>query len=346
MPQPSSEQWLELYEAFREFCALYPWAYFDDDDLVAVENPANGEMGYCAVMGSGGIERGLAMYRGDEGLAGYLGLLSGAFDGESEEMLDLSNVLYASLADREELTKEERDIIRGLGLRYRGRGRWPMFQAVKPGFMPSSLQADEAEFLAAALRGMTDYTATVIKSGVSVEYAGNVEENVRLVLTRYLVNGEWHNRWEPLMFPLPPPSPDYPDQERLQRLAESKPRTDSVWELSIFYLHLPVGQDSEGRLYFPTSSLLVEADSGIVIPELLSEPDPSDTDRQEMLVKQLEALPGLPAEIVVNAPRIGHIVEPVATPLGIPIYVGETPALWAVKDELQGTLDDVLPDFC
>ena len=346
MPQPTREQWLELHEAFREYCGLYPWAHFDDEDLVAVENPASGETGYCVVMGGGGIERGLAVYRGDEGLVAYLGLMSGAIDGESEEILDLNNVMYASLADREELSKDERDLIRDLGLRYRGRGRWPMFQAMKPGFMPSGLQADDAEFLALILRSMADHTASVISNGAPVEDAGDIDDDIALLLTRSLVNGEWRNRWEPLMLPMPPPTPEYPDPERLRRLADSKPRTNSVWELSIFYLHLPVGEDSEGRLYFPTSSLLVEADSGVVLPELLLEPEPSDTDRQELLVKQLEALPGLPAEIVVNAPRVGRIVEPVTAPLGIALSVDETPALWAAKDQLQEALDGSLPDFC
>ena len=346
MSKPVPEQWLELHQAFREFSDLHPWVCFDNHDVVAVEDSGSGETGYCVVMGGGGIERGLAVYRGDEGLVGFLGMMTGAFDAESEETLDFSNVIYASLTDREELTKEERDEIRKLGLRYRGRGRWPLFQAMKPGYMPSGLQSDEAALLTSALRCMSDLTSAVLKGEISLDQADDSDTHIQQILVRSFRNGVWHNRWEDLEFPLPPASPDYPDLERLQRLADSKPRTESVWELSIFFLHLPVGQDSEGRLYFPTSSLLVEADSGIVIPELFSGPDPSDTDRQEMLVKQLEALPGLPAKIVVNAPRIGRVVESVTAPLGIVLSVDETPALWEAKDQLQDAITGDLPEFC
>ena len=294
--------------------------------LVTIEHPSGDEKGYCVVLGNGGIEHGLVVYRGDEGLACYLGMVTGAIDDESEEMLDMTNALSALLADRDEVPKDDRDLIRSLGLRYRGRGRWPLFQAMKPGYLPSGLQADEAAFLAIALRSMTELASSVEKIEVTLGLEDERESKTDLFLTRSLVNGEWQNRWESLLFPVPPPSPDYPHLERLQRLADSKPRTGSVWELSIFFLHLPTGQDSEGRLYFPTFSLLVESGSGAVVPDVFMGPNPSDTDRQELLVRQLESLPELPSEIVVNAPRIGRIVESVTAPLGITLSVGETPA--------------------
>ena len=86
VPEPNAEQWLELHEAFREYCGLYPWANFDDTDLVAVEIPGREEKGYCIVLGSGGIEQGLAVYRGDDGLAGFLAVMSGLVDPGSTDV--------------------------------------------------------------------------------------------------------------------------------------------------------------------------------------------------------------------------------------------------------------------
>jgi len=339
MAEPSSEQWLDLHEAFREYCQAAPWQFFDDTHLVTVEHPSGEEKGYCVVLGSGGMEYGLAMYRGDEGLAGYLMLMTGALELGSLESLDATNALSAMLADREELSKAERDTIRGLGLRYRGRGRWPLFQTFRPAYLPWGLEDGEAVFLTWALRCMTDLASLVEKGELTFDR----EDNPDMFLTRTFQNGEWHNRWEPILFPLPSPAPDYPDVERLQRLADSKPRTDSVWELGIFFLHAPAREERGGRPHFPVSAMLVETDSGFVIPELFMGPDPSDTDRQEMLVKLLETLPGLPSEIVVGTPRLAQLAESVTGPLGIALSVDETPALWSVREELLGSLEEGVP---
>ena len=335
MGEPSREQWLELHEAFREYCQAAPWEWFDDLDLITVEHPSAEHKGYCVVLSSGGIEYGLAVYRGDVGLVGYMGLMSGAIDSESEDMIDYTDSVSAILADRDLLPKADRDTIRSLGLRYRGRGQWPLFQAAEPGYLPWRLEADEAVFLAIALRCMTDLTLLVKKGELRLERVDGQDQ----FLTRTFDNGEWLNHWEIIPLPVPPPVPDYPDLERLRRLAEAKPKSGSTWELSIFYLHMPVIERRGERPYFPVLALLVDADSGFAFPELSSESNPPDADRQEMLVKILEALPAMPSEIVVNAPRTAALVESVTAPLGIELSVDETPALWSVQEAFLNTTD-------
>ena len=336
MDEAKLGQWLELHEAFREYCQASPWQWFDDTDLVAVEHPSVEGRGYCVVMGSGGMEYGLAVYRGDEGLAGYLGLMSGAVEAGSLESLDATNALSAMLADREELPKADRDIIRGLGLRYRGRGRWPLFQSFTPGYLPWRVDADEADFLAIALRSMTEATSLVESGELKPDEAGS-----GMFLTLSFHDGHWHNHWESLLFPMPPVAPDFPDTGRLQRLADSKPRTDSVWELSIFNLHAPVREERGGRPHFPVFAIFVHTESEFVLHEQFMGPGPSDADRQGLLVRLLETIPVLPSEIVVSAPRMAQLVESVAVPLGIELSVGDTPALWSARDELFGFLDKI-----
>ena len=46
--------------------------------------------------------------------------------------------------------------MRELGLRYRGRGRWPIFRSVIPGHWPWYLSGDEARFLTVALDNVRD----------------------------------------------------------------------------------------------------------------------------------------------------------------------------------------------
>ncbi len=346
MNEPTEQQWLDLHEAFREYCQAAPWQWFDDTYMVVIQHPSTAEAGYCVVLGSGGLEYGLAVYRGDEGLAGYLGIMSGAIEVGSFESLDMTNALSAMLADREDLTKEERDTIRSLGLRYRGRGRWPLFQDVRPGYMPWQLDGEGAVFLTWALRGMIDVTAAVANGEVSLDAELSLDDgdSLRLFLTRTWGDGRWNDSWGPLLFPLPPPVPDYPDTDRLRELASSKPASETVWELAITYFHAPLGDESDDRLHFPVLALLVETESEFLLQELFMKAGPSDADRQELLVKMLETLPAMPSEIVVSAPRMALLVESVTAPLGMKLSVDETPLVWGLRDELFARLNGQEPD--
>ena len=341
MDESTKEQWLELHEAFREYCQAAPWQWFDDTDIVTVQHPSGEQKGYCVVMGSGGIIRGLGVYLGDEGLVGYLDLLSGDTEAGSLESLDRTNAISAMLADREELTKRERDAIRSLGLRYRGRGQWPLFQNFKPGYLPWSVEENDVAFLTWALRSITDLSYIVEKGGST--FRG--EEASQSFLTRTFHDGQWHDSWEPIIVSPPPPAPDYPDLERLQQLAESKPETAWTWELGVFYLHTPLREEARGRPFFPLFAMAVHTDSQFVLHEQFTEPGPSDFDRQELVVKLLETMPGLPSEIIVSTPRVAQLVESITEPLGIALLVDDTEILWAITEELFGFIDEIAQDF-
>ena len=335
MPEPSNEQWLDLYQAFREYCESAPWEWLDNSDVVAVEHPSGEYKGYCVVLGDGGIEYGLAVYNGDEGLAHYLELMAGELGGETPEVLDTMDALSALLADREVLSTTDRDIIRNLGLRYRGRGKWPIFRSIKPGYAPWRPEADEAVFLTQALR-VTMGIAARVEAG---ELALYLDGSPDLILTQVLRQGEWHDQWETLTPPPPALAPDYPDAARLQQLAESKARSSNTLEFGIFYLYSPVQPERGQRPFFPTVVAIGDPVSGMVFPENLWGVGPTTADHQESLVKLLESLPFLPAELVVDRPQTAQLVVSVAGPLGIQLAVDETPAIWSFQADMTDFFD-------
>ena len=327
MLEPTSEQWLELHQAFKDYCQAAPWEQMDDTDLVAIEHPSAEYNGYCVVLGMGGIEFGLAVYIDDEGLAGYLEAVSGDLDSETPEILETMNAISAQLGDREHLTQADRDIIRSLGLRYRGRGRWPVFRRAKPGFAPWRLSGDEAVFLTAALQNITDAAARIESGGLDL-YG---DEDYSRILTRTLNNGAWQDRWDVFVMPSPRPVPDFPDPERLQRLADSKPQSGNTWEFGYLYIYAPVQEEKGERPFFPLAAFICDQVSKFSLPDQFVGPDPTPTDRQEMLVKLLERLPVVPSEIVVNKARTAQIIEPVTAPLGIQISVGDTFNIYEIR---------------
>jgi hypothetical protein len=237
------------------------------------------------------------------------------------------NAISAQLGDREHLTQADRDIIRSLGLRYRGRGRWPVFRRAKPGFAPWRLSGDEAVFLTAALQNITDAAARIESGGLDL-YG---DEDYSRILTRTLNNGAWQDRWDVFVMPSPRPVPDFPDPERLQRLADSKPQSGNTWEFGYLYIYAPVQEEKGERPFFPLAAFICDQVSKFSLPDQFFGPDPTPTDRQEMLVKLLERLPVVPSEIVVNKARTAQIIEPVTAPLGIQISVGDTFNIYEIR---------------
>ena len=138
--------------------------------------------------------------------------------------------------------------------------------------------------------------------------------------------------------PQPTPAATYPDVERLEQFAASARRSQTTWELGMHYLPTPLWEDKESRPHLPVSAMLVESESGFLFSELFTGPGLSEADRQEMLVKILESMPGLPSDIVVNTPRLAQMVESVSGPLGINVSIDEIPALWAARDEMLENL--------
>ena len=331
MTKPTTEQWRDLHSAFREYCGLAPWRWLEDKDVLAVEHPTDEYTGYCIVLGNAGYEYGFAVYIGDEGLSAYLAVMTDEVSPESLDALAQMNALSALLADREDLDGTDRAIVRKLGLKYRGRGNWPLFRSTSPGLAPWRLDADEAVFLTLAIRNAINMASRIARGELS-PYS---EDDPSLILTRVFGDGAWRDEWRLLRPPGPPgPVAAYGDPDRLRRLAGSKPVEPTGWELSIFHIPTAV-QDRKGtRPYLPTAILAVDRSSGLVLSANALGAAPSVAERQEHLVGLLEDADAAPSEIVADTQATARLVESIAGPLGIRLSTGATPALDEAREAL------------
>jgi hypothetical protein len=152
MNQPSKSDWATLYQAAITFKETAPWAWMDNEELFAVENPDDGEVGYCSILGSGGEEFGLGMFVGEDGYDRYTKLIAGETEPEDLEESMMVRGISMLLVDRDDLEKEDREVIRSLGLRFRGRNAWPFFRSQRPGYVPWFLEKGEVLFLTSAIQ--------------------------------------------------------------------------------------------------------------------------------------------------------------------------------------------------
>ena len=285
-------------------------------------------------LGDGGVAYGLGVYLGDRGLLNYLTTMTSEDEPVDVEMLERSLALTAILGDREELENEERKAMRDLGFRYRGRGRWPIFRSIIPGHWPWYVNADEARFLTIALDNVRD-VAERIGQGMLDLYAGRAPSEV---LTQSLRDGVWRDEWEPLRPPVLPVEDHQADTERLQSISRSTPVGSAVWEVAASYI--PTGaQDGRGtRPYLPTLVMVVEGNSGLILTARMLGRVPSVAEKQEPVLELLEQAERLPGGLVCDQDGAADLLAPIASALGIGLYVGPTPALDLIKDDLLTTI--------
>jgi tetratricopeptide (TPR) repeat protein len=332
--EPSREDWAALYQAAIAFRDLAPWRWASDLDVFAVENPSDGQMGCCTVMGGGGMEFGLALMVGDEGLAVYRRLEAGELEPESFETVAMLRSLSVTFADRDYLGKPDLATIRSLKLRFRGRNAWPLFRSQRPGWLPWFLNQEEARFLTVALEQAHDVLPRVRDDELDLVNQADEE----LVLTRYFRDGRWQEEWRNLAarepeLAVPQPS----DPARLQELSQKAKRPSGNWELGWFPVPAPIPAPS-GRPYFPHFVMTVDRKSGAVLGFDMLGPSPEAAARQEAVIRVLERAPRLPRQLRVATNENRRILEPVAEPLGISVRVGPLPALEEAKDSLMDTL--------
>lgn len=310
---PSLEEWRSLYEAACEFRKIECWKWMWDSDIFGVQNPEDGSIGYCCIMGRLGMHFGLAVYRGTEGLGGYLELSAGTFPLGSFDALLIQNCLLASFENKTILQKEDRRIVEELGFKIKGRHSWPLFRSCLPGYYPWYITRDEAQFLTVCLYQAID---------VSLRFKKNPRLLLPPVQTCLLVrvpkkeNGKttWIDEW---MEPEFPESPDVTvtfDEPSLKPL--KKYRCPRTWEVDAFYSREPVREKKE-RPYYPLVIVWADHETGFIFAVELERQEEYESALVRKTLSLMERFKTLPAKILVRKDGVFPLLEPVTSVLGI-----------------------------
>jgi hypothetical protein len=155
---PTLETWSRLYTAAKRVKELSPWDWLEEHHIFGVRNPEKDEIGFVSVMGALGDHFGISIYLGAEGLYGFWMLEELGPMMNPESLFEIPQ-LQASFEDREVLDKADREVIKALKLKFRGRSTWPFFRSFRPGYFPWFLEEDEARFLACALEQCAEVSA-------------------------------------------------------------------------------------------------------------------------------------------------------------------------------------------
>lgn len=327
---PTLAEWKELYKAAIEFKEIESWKWMDDSQVFGVQNPKTGEIGYCCVVGSLGQMYGLIMYLGTKGLMSYCDIQNGKIAPEDPDSLHMERSLMASFEDRQVLQTPDRQIIKKLGLKFRGRNAWPFFRSYEPGYFPWYLNKEEAQFLTIALQ---QAKVICLRCRQDPELLTPPRDNLFFVRTPKQ-NGTkitWEDKWlRPEPIEVARTVLDVRDDKWLDEIKKVAPQRHLILEIDIFYSPAPVQEKRGERPYFPYVFLCVDHASELIVHCELA----NHTEFREKflfsLLQKFEIMQARPAEIWVKRQEVYDLLRRVAKKLDIALK--KVPKLDVLKE--------------
>ena len=308
--QPTLAQWRAIYDAAIRLKKLAPWEFMEETDIFGVQDPKTGRVGFVSVMGARGEHFGIAAYI--DPLALYQ-FWTFAEYGEEMDPVRLFEIeqLTLSYEDRDMLDKEDRAVIKKLGLRFRGRNAWPVFRKITPGYLPWFIDAEDAPFLRHILEQTLDVTQRLRKQPhlLDIEDEDSIEYLIRV--PRETETGlVWEDEWREV--PLPETSLEWKLDEELLARVKKLPQIPNMVEMELFPLLFPVAAD-EGRPFIPYVMLVVDRKSGMILDAGLNQPMPDYWGLLEnlpnLILTEFIRLGGIPQRIYVRTDTLTAHLE-------------------------------------
>lgn len=328
---PTPDEWRRALDAALAFRDAAPWTWMTEENMFGVQNPETGVTYYACVLGELGEMTALALYEGAEGLNGLWRMRTENL-ADPMEALILQRCLMVSFEDREVLEPADRDVLKSLGIKVRGRGAWPMLRSYLPGYAPWRVTGAQARFLALALE---QALAMAGRFGGDPALLPFVPPGGAYLVRTRQGDGTWADeRRVPEAASEPETAQEVVvDTERLSQLKETLPMTRGVLEMDFFLSPNAIQDEDGGRPFFPVILMAADQDSGLIVGNDLSRPDVIAQDCGEMLLTVLENVQMRPARVETSHVETRMYLEPFAGPLGVQVSL--VPHLRAIQPAME-----------
>jgi len=339
--RPTPEQWKQLFEVARHIREVKPWEYMYESELITIMLPGREEPVYCSVMGSGGENYAIGIYPGYESIRRFYSLAK-ATGNIAPLVLGLEQSCFAcNFGDREEITPEDREVYKALGLRFRGHNEWIYFRTMDPGYIPWYITREQAELLIQVLQNFVMALGHFLGGKIEV----NFEEGETL-LRFYSPEKELWLNTAVKMPPRPVITPKLiVDDEMLTASLKKRKRNGASLELEVTYLPVPVQKHKEDRPFFPRMVLLMDSASKLPVGQHMAEKDDRiETDILDMLTAYIEKS-GRPVSINVRDDRAGRYIEDFCRKVNIQLIDDKgVPAVDSLLEGLLSAMDGGILD--
>ena len=258
MKLKDKELWLELYEIAENIQKLEPWKYLWDMDLLVYLCQPMNEVFYCSVMGHGGMHKAIAVYQGEQ-IHGFFELAKGQYP--DYELINYQECITCNFLSRQQTLPKNREIIKELGLSYRG--IWISFENFEKGYEPSPINIKQVKIMIEALKNFYMMFRAIIEEGMKVDF-----DNGEILARHYDKEKKlFLNYPAPLMLPEKHFNTIRAELE-FEKDMMKLPQTEMELEYE-FLNYVPIrikdNKEQDGRYYYPIARFIAERKSGFVI---------------------------------------------------------------------------------
>ena len=330
---PSFVQLQNLYEIASDLADLQPWNLLDESQLVLLRESVDGELCYCSVMGALGEVFALHAYIGLESFRLFRRISTEEI-ADPGEFFSSQHSVYVEFVPRRELERQDRNLLAALGHPL-GKGMFtPIFRAIRPGFHPWFVSAEEAQILTECIQAVVEVARAALDNGKALFWReadsyplvskgeGSVAE-YRIDLIKVNPPNE------------PPPAPAKVDKTALDFVLHQDFAVSGVMELDHILSGAPIGGENE-RKACACFALALDSKTGIIYAPEVTDCSVAPADAlAKVFLKSVQANRTLPKEVRVRTERLRDCLAPLMDSLGVYIY---TPSKLSAADEARAHL--------
>jgi hypothetical protein len=331
---PNSAELRDLVRTAYRVLEASPWEILDDNHNFGVEDPESGEVAYVSVIGSGGIQRGVAVYPGTKGFETLLFTQLDAMPQERDDALLLIRSIGCMFDEPRELSPDDRKLLRDAGVQVRG-PLAPSFVSYLPGYEPWALDAAEARLITHVMEQTLVVVEEFRRNPTLIEIAP-----VKRYLTRVPVAGSTPTAWSSV-FKAPRHKRESkseawtPDELTLARLAKLPITNDTDWEVDAVTGMGVLAANAQQRPQILRMLMVAERPSGRALkPEAIPAPEFARSAGPAFVQTLLEA-GARPRRILVRDYELRGLLAPIAKGLGCKLLrVQYLPEIDRMRDSL------------
>lgn len=327
--EASLKQWEDLYEVAIKLKDMKPWEELWDMDLITILQDDEAEPCYCSIMGRGGECYGIGAYIGLKSIRSFFEMANSKCVPPSQ-LIRYQSTSLCNFGDRNELTKKELNIIKDLGLKFRGKNNWIYFRVFEKGYEPYMPNEAEVKELTTVLRHL--YMAIKsLHNGIKVDFEGG-----NTLLRRF---DKDRNLWLNYEVPLVIPQMEYPiitinDEVFVQRIIKQKNSNDTL-ELDIAILNTVIRDRKFEKPVIHRMCILADVNKGIILDQAMITPNDDEIDNIfGILINYINQI-GKPKKIIVRDKATWSLLSDIGKKFDINIEI---------KGRLK-TIDDFVQMF-
>lgn len=258
MNKKQLEKWQEIYSLAMMIGEYSPWEIINEKTAF-IYFAKDGKHAYIfKILGNTFGNCGIACYPGfDEYISAHRLMLENP---KNEPAMYMQTAIYGLWDCRENVSADNKKLLKELGLKCRGDGSWLHFEKYDERQLPRMLTDDEAEAFADALGNFYMMLKAVFENNLPVDF-----ENGEAVMRKYAGNNTWHNGavpWELFEEELS----SYViinNTPHIKKIKKMLTQSYSV-EIDERCLKNPICDDRTGVMCFPVLITVVDAKNGYI----------------------------------------------------------------------------------